>query len=160
MIDLTVSLIGNFEKLFQKTYPIEGDFAGEDVFDREEAWQIVKNVGLVANGEFLRAILGGESLPGLYEMIIQCITEWYQSPVYLNHCQELEDAQVILDQEILNEALIEEDNLERVRMKQVQREAKSNRIRADKQLRLEKQAERLRMAEEARDQRRREQGFK
>lgn len=160
MIDLTVSLIGNFEKLFQKTYPIEGDLAGEDVFDREEAWQIVKNVGSVANGEFLRAILGGESLPGLYEMIIQCITEWYQSPVYLNHRQELEDAQVILDQEILNEALIEEDNLERVGMKQAQREAKSNRIRADKQLRLEKQAERLRMAEEARDQRRREQGFK
>lgn len=160
MVDLAVSLIGNFERLFAITYPKDCDIEASSIFDQEEAWQVVKNVSAVQNGEFLRLILGGESLPGLYDMILTCIKDWYESKVYIDHLQELKDTQVVLDQEILNDELIEEDHWERSRLKTLERELKAQRIQAAKQVRLEKQAERLRITEELKDRRRREQGFK
>ncbi|EGG03891.1 uncharacterized protein MELLADRAFT_108779 [Melampsora larici-populina 98AG31] len=160
MVELAVSLIGNAEKLFAATYPTDCDMDPSDVFDREEAWQIVKNASAVSNGQFLRSILGGESLPGLYEMIISCIADWYKSQVYLDHCQELKDQQVMIDQEILNKELIEEEIREQLRLKQAEKDAKASQIQAAKTLRLEKQAEKLRIAGEAKDRRQREQGFK
>ncbi|KAH9817458.1 hypothetical protein DFH28DRAFT_1155458 [Melampsora americana] len=160
MVELVVSLICKFERLFAATYPTDCDMDPSDVFDCEEAWQIVKNASAVSNGEFLRAILGGGSLPGLYETIKSCITTWYKSQVYLDHRQELEDQQVILDQEILNEQLIEEEICKQLRLKQVERDEKAARIQAAKKLRLEKQAEKMRNAEEEKDRRRREQSFK
>lgn len=80
--------------------------------------------------------------------------------MYIDHLQELKDTQVVLDQEILNDELIEEDHRERSRLKTLERELKAQRIQAAKQVRLEKQAERLRITEELKDRRRREQGFK
>ncbi|EGG09853.1 uncharacterized protein MELLADRAFT_103982 [Melampsora larici-populina 98AG31] len=146
MIDLAVILVGKFEALFQQYYPSGSHMMSEWLFDREDAWQIVKNHEAVHNGIFLREILGGETVPGQFALVNECINLWLQSPVYHQHQQDLADEQIRLDQEFLDSNLIEEEHREQMRLKKIASDIKkagiADRKRLRKQKEIEKQIER------------------
>lgn len=119
MIDLAVILVGKFEALFEKTYPSGSHMMPSTLFDREEAWQIVKNYEAVKDGVFLREILGGETIRGQFALVSECIQLWIHSPVYHQYQQDLEDEQMEHDQEILDSALIEANHQEQMRLNHI-----------------------------------------
>ncbi|KAH9808788.1 hypothetical protein DFH28DRAFT_1087199 [Melampsora americana] len=43
MIDLVVSIMGHFEALFHKIYPVDAQMMPHTLFNRKDAWQIAKN---------------------------------------------------------------------------------------------------------------------
>ncbi|EGG02848.1 uncharacterized protein MELLADRAFT_109831 [Melampsora larici-populina 98AG31] len=145
MIDLTVSIIGNYELLFKKTYPTDPPYLPETLFSREDAWQIAKNYTSVSNGMFLRDILGGQTVPGLFDSIIASVNSWLRSDSYKQHQDEIEDIQISIDQEYLNTQLIEEEHEEQLRLKAVERDLKAQGIADQKRFRAEKTAETLRL---------------
>lgn len=141
LIDLVVILMGKFETLFVQQYPTGSHMMPGELFDREDAWQIVKNYEAVHNGIFLREILGGEALPGQFALVRECIQLWLQSPVYHQHQQALEDEQIRHDQEILDKDLIEEEHQAQMRLKQIARDIKKAGIAERKRLRLQREIE-------------------
>lgn len=147
MIDLAVSIIGHFEQLFHEIYPIDPQMKPETLFDREDAWQLVKNYGSVANGCFLRDILGGETLPGMFIMIIECIRTWLRSESYKQHENELEDLRIANDQEVLDTMLVEEEHQEELRLKALPKKIKAEEIAKRKVLRIQKAEEAARSKE-------------
>lgn len=138
LIDLAVLLMSHFEDLFLNTYSTSCHMLPETLFNHEDAWQIVKNYPEVGNGVFLREILGGQTLPGMFSMIIECVQIWFQSESFINHQDELAKLQVNKDQETLNVALLEEEYQENIREKLVAKELKAASIAERKKLRLEK----------------------
>ncbi|KAH9808390.1 hypothetical protein DFH28DRAFT_909798, partial [Melampsora americana] len=141
LIDLTVSIIGNYERLFKKTYPTDPPYPPKTIFSREDAWQIAKNYTSVLNGMFLQEILGGQTVPGLFESITASVNSWLQSDSYKQHQDKIEDIQISVDQEYLDTQLIEEEHEEQSRLKAVERELKAQGIAEQKRLRAEKTAE-------------------
>lgn len=137
MIELAVMLVGRFEKLFDRTYPSGSHMIPSMLFDREEAWQIVKNYDSVRNGVFLREILGGETLAGQFALVNECIQVWMLSPVYNQYQEDLENEQVRLDQEILDLDLIEADHQEQMRLNQIKSNIKKAEIAERKRIRLQ-----------------------
>ncbi|EGG09089.1 uncharacterized protein MELLADRAFT_104373 [Melampsora larici-populina 98AG31] len=91
IIDLTVSILANYKILFKKTYPTDPPYLPKTLFNLEDAWQISKNYISVSNGDFLREILGGQTIPGLFESITTSINSWLQSDSYKQHQDNLED---------------------------------------------------------------------
>ncbi|EGG08105.1 uncharacterized protein MELLADRAFT_62120 [Melampsora larici-populina 98AG31] len=141
MIDLAVMLMGKFEALFLQQYPTGFHMMPGKLFDREDAWQVVKNYEAVNNGIFLREILGGEVLPGQFALVRECIHLWLRSPVYDRYQQELEDEQIRLDQEILDTNLIEEEHQAQLRLKQIASDIKKSAIAERKRIRLQREIE-------------------
>lgn len=119
MIDLAVSLVGNFEILFNKHYPNGPHMSSETLFNRDDAWQIVKNYEAVLNGTFLREILGSEAIPGVFSIVRDCIRRWKQSDIYHEYQQQLEDKQIQYEQDILDQEILEQEYIEESRSKQV-----------------------------------------
>ncbi|EGG12340.1 uncharacterized protein MELLADRAFT_101845 [Melampsora larici-populina 98AG31] len=148
IIDLTVSILGNYEILFKKTYPTDPPYLPETLFNREHAWQIAKNYTSASNGHFLREILGGQTIPGLFEMITTSINSWLNSDSYKLHQSELEDIQIEIDQEFLNKELIEQEHKEELRMRAVAKDLKAEGIANQKQLRAEKASQALKLKEQ------------
>lgn len=143
-IELAVSLVGHSERLFEKTYPKGCELDPSDLFTREDAWSIVKNVALILNDQVFLSILGGEFLPGHFQMIKQCIVDWNQSGIYLQYLQGLADEEVNRDQEILNQELLLAERIERTRLQAEQKELRSKRILEAKIIRQSKAEERTR----------------
>lgn len=140
MIELAVSLVGHSERLFETTYPKGCDMNVSDLFTREEAWSIDKNLNDVVNDQVLKSILGAEVLPGLFNMIKSCITDWYKSQVYLDYQQRLADQQMYMDQEILNQELLQKERKEINDIKDAAKRLKSSDLAKAKILREEKAA--------------------
>lgn len=153
-IDLAVGLVGNFERLFMQTYKNESHMLPETLFSREEAWQIVKNYAAVANGVFLREILGGETLPGMFSTLIHCIHTWFGSKSFIDYRDELENIEIDNDQEILNNELLEIKYQEEQCLKISERKLKSNQIAERKNIRLDKSAQAARLKEQNQNKRR------
>ncbi|KAH9808175.1 hypothetical protein DFH28DRAFT_1196950 [Melampsora americana] len=147
MIDLVVSIMGHFEALFHKIYPVDAQMMPHTLFNREDAWQIAKNYVSVSNGTFLREILGGQTLPGIFDMIINCIQSWLRSKSYIQHQSELEDLEIAKDQEILDTQLMEKEHHEEMRLKAVAKDIKAKEVANRKLLRAEKAAETARLKE-------------
>lgn len=150
MIDLTVSILGNYESRFKEFYPTDPPYLPETLLSREEAWQITKNYKSVAEGVFLREILGGQSIPGLFDLIESSIQAWLRSSSYKDHQTHLEDIQISIDQDILDTELIEQEHEEELRLKALAREVKLQGIADRKRIRAEKAAELVRMKEKKR----------
>ncbi|EGG10386.1 uncharacterized protein MELLADRAFT_103397 [Melampsora larici-populina 98AG31] len=135
MIDLVVIFLGKFAGMFRDTYANASHMLPDALFDREDAWQVVKNYEAIHNGVFIREILGGETLPDM----------WMKSPVYLQHQAQLEEEQIRLEQGILDAHLIEEEHKEQNQLKQLaineKRAAIAERKQIQTQKALEKQAE-------------------
>lgn len=142
MIELAVALVGHTERLYAEIYPNGCELDASELFTREEVWSIVKNHAAVVKGNFFELILGGEVLPGLFEMITWVISIWYKSDIYTHYQQALEDKQVELEQGILNEKILEAERIEKVRLKAEQKELKNIQIQASKRLRQEKAEQR------------------
>lgn len=140
LIDLAVSLVEGFNRLFAQTYPEHAHILPGSLFNREDAWQLVKNYSAISEGVFLREILGGQTVPGLFTMIINCIHVWFRSPSFEKHKQALEDLQMENDQEILNDQLLEDEHEEMLHLKLVEQASKAAGIAERKRLRLEKSA--------------------
>jgi hypothetical protein len=147
MIDLTVSILVNYEILFKKTYPTDPPYLPETLFSREDAWQITKNYNSVLNGSFMREILGGQTIPGIFETITKSINSWLHSDSYKQHQDNLEDIQISIDQEILDTELIEKEHEEELQLKAVARVLKAQGIAERKRLRSEKAAQALELKE-------------
>ncbi|EGG07789.1 uncharacterized protein MELLADRAFT_105583 [Melampsora larici-populina 98AG31] len=156
MIDLAVILVGEFEGLFQATYPNGSHMHLSALFDREEAWQVVKNYEAVKNGTFLREILGGETLPGHFVLVRNSIHSWIKSPVYHKYQQDLEDERIRQEQAILDSNLIEEEHQEQMRLKQIESDIKKAGIAERKRIRLQKAIDKQRAKEEKLRQRQEE----
>lgn len=141
-IELAVSLEVHSERLFRQTYPEGCDMDPCDLFTREEVWSIVKNEAAVFEGQMLPSILGGEVLPELFKMIQKCISNWYQSKLYLEYQDGLIDKEVELEQRILNQGLLAAERLEKTRLKREQKRLKDIQAQAARVMRQEKAAER------------------
>lgn len=148
MIDLVVSILGHHEVLFGQIYPFDSPTTPDILFNREDAWQIAKNYQSVAKGDFLREILGGQTLPGQFEMIIDCINEWFKSDSYLQHQSHLEDIEIEMDQEILDTQLMEEEHQAELQLKSVAKQKKKNEIADRKKIRLAKAVEAAKVKEQ------------
>lgn len=146
-------LVEKSNQLFVQTYPTGCDMNCLTLFSLEEAWSIVKNANAVGNGSFLRAILGGETLPGLFKMVVICISDCYLSDVYLEHEHALEDKQVRDDQEVLNQELLVEEHVEELQRKKKVKDEKKKQIKERKELRKNKAEEKLRIAHKKRTNR-------
>lgn len=142
MIELAVSLVGHAELLFAKTYPRGCDLESSYLFTREEVWAIMKNHVAVVKGDYFQSILGAEVLPGLFKTIIWVILNWYNSDVYAQHQEELNDNQVELEQNILNENILEAERIEKVRLKGEQKRLKDVQNQASRFIRQEKAEQR------------------
>lgn len=153
MIDLAVSLMGSFEKVFTETYPLGCHMQASTLFKREDAWQIVKNYDAVLNGVFLREILGGERLPGHFESIKECIQDWLRSESFKTHQEEIEDIEIYQDQELLDLELVEEEHREQARLKLAEKAVKEAAIAERKRYREERAVEAQRLKEEKRERR-------
>lgn len=150
MIDLAVSIMSHFEILFNQTYPVDAQMSQQTLFNREDAWKLVKNYELVSNGIFLREILGGQILPGMFNMIIQCIQSWYRSESYFQHQSELQDIQIANDQDILDTNLIEEEHQEEIRLRSLAKAAKAQEVANQKVQHIAKAMEVSRLKEKKR----------
>lgn len=73
-------------------------------------------------------------------MIVNCIQSWFQSPLFKDHQQAIEDFQLENNQEILNSELLEEEHQEQLRVKELERAVKAAGIAERKRLRIEKAA--------------------
>lgn len=153
MVDLVVSLLGHFNNLFKSVYPGRAHRRPSTLFTREDAWQIAKNYQTVVEGDLLREIIGGETLPGMFDMIIKVIQEWMKSGIYRRYQSNLENVQLAFDQEILNNEILEEKHCEESRLRRQMREHKSLAIRENKQRRAEDQLAKIKDAEEAKARR-------
>ncbi|EGG02517.1 uncharacterized protein MELLADRAFT_110125 [Melampsora larici-populina 98AG31] len=144
----TFSILGHYETLVKKTYPTDPPYLPKNLFSREDAWQITKNYTSVSNGAFLREILGGQTIPGLFETITTGINSWLHSNSYKQHQADLEDIQISIDQEFLDTELIEKEHEEESRLKAVARDLKAQGIADRKRLRTEKASQALKLKEQ------------
>ncbi|KAH9818851.1 hypothetical protein DFH28DRAFT_925618 [Melampsora americana] len=97
---------------------------------------------------FLREILGGQTVPGIFESITASVNSYLQSDSYKQHQDKTENIQISVDQEYLDRQLIEEEHKEQSQSNAVEREIKAQGIAEQKCLRAEKTAERSRLKQQ------------
>ncbi|KAH9815459.1 hypothetical protein DFH28DRAFT_928000 [Melampsora americana] len=153
-VDLAVSLLGHFEILYRKSPLKNCGLAPDVLFNREHAWLIVKDYRLISEGLCLRKLLGSQAIPGIFQMINDCIQLWLHSEAYSRLELKLELNQIEEDQNYLDEMLIEAE-YEAEKQAQILRKADEARaVEERKAVRLQKAAEKYEKEEIARENRR------
>lgn len=91
MIALVSSLLSDFNTLYDQDDPEDNCFIDRVVmFNKEEhAWPIAKNTDIIVEKDQLCAILGSESIEGMFDCILQCISRWKNSHLYKQHHAEI-----------------------------------------------------------------------
>lgn len=113
MIDLTKCLQLTFETHFKSVY---GDYAPvqfDCLFKIEHAWMICKNLQSLTAGMPLHLLFGSQPVVGSHEAILNCIHNWINGDVGVQHMNDIESAQIEKDQVELNIILEEEANIQK-----------------------------------------------
>ncbi|KAH9814072.1 P-loop containing nucleoside triphosphate hydrolase protein [Melampsora americana] len=60
------------------------------VFNLEKhAWPIAKNADVISKGVSLRFFLGSEAIDGMFKCILDCISKWQNSEIYLSNVSDI-----------------------------------------------------------------------
>ncbi|KAH9812300.1 hypothetical protein DFH28DRAFT_825024, partial [Melampsora americana] len=83
MKSLVARLLADFNRLYEEESEEEEFEIDKDViFNKNHAWAIAKNADVLSQGVSLRAILGSESIDGMFDCILNCIKTWERSEMY------------------------------------------------------------------------------
>lgn len=140
MANLRDRLNGQLTSLFNKTYPNGCHLQMNHLFTEDDAWEVVKNYEALENGVFMREILGGETLPGLFACIKECISSWKRTDLYKERQERLDDIVIEREQEILDAEILLAEHAELVRQKREARAEKDAGVAARRVARLAKNA--------------------
>ncbi|KAH9807956.1 hypothetical protein DFH28DRAFT_1227700 [Melampsora americana] len=89
---LVDNLMANVDLLYDRANP-DKDFPirRRVVFNQlDHAWPIAKNADAITQGASLRAILGSEAIDGIFDCILNCISDWQQSYLYQMNMKDID----------------------------------------------------------------------
>ncbi|KAA1098563.1 hypothetical protein PGT21_036513 [Puccinia graminis f. sp. tritici] len=86
---LSDTLLKDFTRFFETTYPESSSFVSEDMFDREESDSIAQNLADIHDSGSIAKYIGGEKTAGQLEILHDSIIQFKEGSVYQKHISDV-----------------------------------------------------------------------